>query len=64
MEDSVARSKNVYEVNYIFVKQNDASKYLDMIYTDNKININDLSTTIKANLDVTGIKLYTKSKTY
>lgn len=51
VEDSVSRSKNVYEVNYIFVKKNDARVYSDMIYTDNALRINELPVEIKQRLD-------------
>lgn len=51
VEDSVPRSQNVYEVNYIFVKKNDAPLYTDMIYTDNSLRIDQLPAEISQHLD-------------
>lgn len=55
VEDSVSRSKNVYEVNYIFVKKNDEPCYTDMLYTDGSLSIFELSDDITKDLDMTSL---------
>lgn len=50
VEDSVSRSKNVYEVNFIFVKENNESVYSKLLYDDKKYSISSLSTEIKSKI--------------
>lgn len=50
VEDSVSRSKNLYEVDFIFVKKNDERLYKTMIYGDDCID--KLSIETKSMLDM------------
>lgn len=50
VEDSVSRSKNAYEVNFIFVKENNESLYSKLLYNDKKYSISTLSDEIKGKI--------------
>ena len=52
VEDSVSRSKNAYEVNFIFVKENNDSFYTKLLYNDKKYSISSLSQEIKDKIKI------------
>ena len=51
-EDCFSRSKNQYEVNYIFCNENNSSKYKKIMYSDGKVKLEKLPEEVLAKLEL------------